>query len=462
MFRSKSNTLSPPLSLSMAILSQSSSNWMLSLKVVLITTSVLFMAMVLKLSVPIVMEFAISEIPSIWSFVMSWLRPPYLYVVINCIIITIVASSKLQQKVIDKPPPAVAAETKVNPVPIKVRADYAVAYGGVDVKNASVEVRPEFEYGYDANVVKGSEFDVYELEDDRLPEIETKTATTTLAIRAAQEMSGEELALSRSLWTPQLNSREYALSSSEKPTVSVRIGHRKAVKSSPEGGRTLRVAKPKRQETLESTWKTITEGRSMPLTRHLRKSDTWETHGRVAHLQEDHILIIICRCSDVDSHFGICLNNNFLICHCNGWLCSGGRTLRVAKPKRQETLESTWKTITEGRSMPLTRHLRKSDTWETHGRVAHLQEDHDQRMTKSETFNHTTTANSSPKQSSPGPMRLRREPSGSGKLRKEPSLSQDDLNRRVEAFINKFNEEMRLQRQESLNKYMEMINRGVH
>ncbi|CAL5405785.1 unnamed protein product [Camellia sinensis] len=358
----------------MAILSQSSSNWMLSLKVVLISTSVLFMAMVLKLSVPIVMEFTISEIPSVRSFVMSWLRPPYLYVVINCIIITIVASSKLQQKVVDKPPPAVAVETMVNPVPIKVREDYAVAYGGVDVKNASVEVRPEFEYGYDANVVKGSEFDVYELEDDRLPEIETKTATTTLAIRAAQEMSGEELALSRSLWTPQLNSREYALSSSEKPTVSVRIGHRKAVKSSPEGGRTLRVAKPKRQETLESTWKTITEGRSMPLTRHLRKSDTWETHGRVAHLQEDH----------------------------------------------------------------------------------------DQRMTKSETFNHTTTANSSPKQSSPGPMRLRREPSGSGKLRKEPSLSQDDLNRRVEAFINKFNEEMRLQRQESLNKYMEMINRGVH
>ncbi|KAI7980224.1 hypothetical protein LOK49_Contig180G00003 [Camellia lanceoleosa] len=36
---------------------------------------------------------------------------------------------------------------------------YAVAYGGVDVKNASVEVRPEFEYGYDANVVKSSEFD---------------------------------------------------------------------------------------------------------------------------------------------------------------------------------------------------------------------------------------------------------------------------------------------------------------
>ncbi|KAL7186368.1 hypothetical protein ACSBR2_028167 [Camellia fascicularis] len=390
----------------MAILSQSSSNWMLSLKVVLISTSVLFMAMVLKLSVPIVMEFAISEIPSIWSFVMSWLRPPYLYVVINCIIITIVASSKLQQKVVDKPPPAVAGETMVYPVPIKVREDYAVAYGGVDVKNASVEVRPEFEYEYDANVVKDSEFDVYELEDDRLPEIETKTATTTLAIRAAEEMSGEELALSRSLWTPQLNSREYAVSSSEKPTVSVRIGHRKAVKSSPEVKKT----------TTELVTKVLSQSAA----------------------QSPRSLWISLAC---------------------------GRTLRVSKPKRQETLESTWKTITEGRSMPLTRHLRKSDTWEAHGRVAHLQEDHDQRMTKSETFNHTTTtttANSSPKQSSPGPRRLRREPSGSWKLRKEPSLSQDDLNRRVEAFINKFNEEMRLQRQESLNKYMEMINRGVH
>ncbi|XP_059661558.1 uncharacterized protein LOC132307734 [Cornus florida] len=390
----------------MPILSQSSSNWMLSIKVVFLSTGVLSMAVILKLSVPVITEFAVSEVPSIWSFVVSWLRPPYLYLIINLIIITILASSKLQHKVDYSPP-----------VPINVigdvRTDFPVAYNhtytspevspefgygydanadgksaasGLDVygqldsemktsttttTNAldnntytSPEVSPEFGYGYDANAdVKSSAasgLDVYGQLDSKM---KTTTTTTTNALDKEMNESHDKLVVSMSSnTTSNKRSAEYSFST-EKPLVSARFGHRKTIKASPpEGGRTLGVAsKPKRNDTLEATWKTITDGRPMPLTRHLRKSDTWETPPSQA--------------------------------------------LHVTTPHHH--------------------------------------------MTKSETF---TANNNSPLSRS----------SGSGKLRKEPSPSQDELNRRVEAFINKFNEDMRLQRQESLNQFMEMINRGAH
>ncbi|CAK7350694.1 unnamed protein product [Dovyalis caffra] len=133
----------------------------------------------------------------------------------------------------------------------------------------------------------------------------------------------------------------------------------------------------------------------------------------------------------------------------------GGRALRVAKPKRHETLENTWKTITEGRAIPLTRHVKKSetfkDTWENQGSQLGTSQVDPHAVKKSQTFKDRTNYQMPPVNSS-----------SPGKLRKEPSLSQDDLNRRVEAFIKKFNEEMRLQRQESLNQYKEMISRGGH
>ncbi|CAH9059778.1 unnamed protein product [Cuscuta europaea] len=122
----------------------------------------------------------------------------------------------------------------------------------------------------------------------------------------------------------------------------------------------------------------------------------------------------------------------------------GGRGLRVARQKKQlETLESTWKTITEGRHAPLTRRLKKSDPLENHQNLsrgdAAIAADGD-------------ASGKRPVSRNPGMMILR----------KEPSLSQDELNRRVEAFIKKFNEEMRIQRQESLQQYKEMINRGAN
>ncbi|KAM7279749.1 hypothetical protein ACFE04_006883 [Oxalis oulophora] len=139
---------------------------------------------------------------------------------------------------------------------------------------------------------------------------------------------------------------------------------------------------------------------------------------------------------------------------------NGSKSLRVSKPKKTttaDTLESTWKTITDGRSLPLTRHLNKSDTWE-HVRSSNDETTPPKQMTKSETFNATADRGINPITASA--TRLRREPSL--KLKKDPSISQEDLNKRVEAFINKFNEEMKLQRQQSLMQYQEMLKRGAH
>nr|XP_016507432.1 PREDICTED: uncharacterized protein LOC107825110 [Nicotiana tabacum] len=361
----------------MAMLFQSSTNSMLSLKIFLISTTVLSAAIMLKLSAPAVTDFAVSEVPSIWNGVVSWLKPPYLYLVINCIIITIVASSKLQNKLDENSSPALAAVspenlTQFHPIKdVRPSTDYYSPVlhdlNGAVLKNQAVEARPMvYEYPtagvYDAKVEKVPEvFNPYAQVDARVSEKETSFNVNAFVAH------GDEVVISKSTRAPVMrqDSLDYSVVSgfsAEKPPASARFSHRKNVKSSPEGGKkTLKVSKPKRQDTLESTWKTITEGRAMPLTRHLRKSDTWETHG--------------------------------------------------------------------GRNNPP-----------------------QQKMKKCETFKDRNTGNSPLLTGSPG----------SGKLKKEPSLSQDELNRRVEAFIKKFNEDMRLQRQQSLQQYTEMINRGAH
>jgi hypothetical protein len=46
------------------------------------------------------------------------------------------------------------------------------------------------------------------------------------------------------------------------------------------------------------------------------------------------------------------------------WVPTGILALQVARPQ-EETLESTWKTITEGQGPQLARHLKMSDTSDT-------------------------------------------------------------------------------------------------
>lgn len=81
----------------------SATTWILCSKIVLISTGAISIAMAIKLTVPPVMAFAFCNVPAIWTALISWLKPPYIYFIVNGIIITIVASSRLSQlhKVVD-------------------------------------------------------------------------------------------------------------------------------------------------------------------------------------------------------------------------------------------------------------------------------------------------------------------------------------------------------------------------
>lgn len=47
------------------------------------------------------------------------------------------------------------------------------------------------------------------------------------------------------------------------------------------------------------------------------------------------------------------------------------------------------------------------------------------------------------------------------RLRRDPTIGIDEFNQQVEAFINKFNQDMRLQRQQSDQRFLDMIKRGL-
>jgi len=134
------------------------------------------------------------------------------------------------------------------------------------------------------------------------------------------------------------------------------------------------------------------------------------------------------------------------------------KSLGISRSKKKaETLEATWKAITEGRGLPLSRHLRKSETMETVHRVEATGAASHDSCSSSSVFRKSQTWNNARNRTD----NLPQGPELAVGLRKEPTPSQDELNRRVEAFIAKMNNDMKLQREQSLARYMEMVNRGA-
>ncbi|XP_076924788.1 uncharacterized protein LOC143587370 [Bidens hawaiensis] len=318
-------------------------SWILSVKLLLISVTIISIAVTTKLTVPLMFSFAVNGLPAIWSVVATWLKPPYLYVIINAIIITIAATTRFQhnhhQQSPNEPPPSDLTPVNYDIAPSEGDSDVGLETVAAGGSGAAV-------------VVDGNEGEVVTL-GSTWNEIQVQSVKPVKKVEPEFYFPVEE----------------------KQPVTSRFANNRKPVKANPEGARALRVLKPKKHETLETTWKMITDGRQLPLTRHLRKSDTFDDVNR-------------------------------------------------GHPSNDSTTTTTKSKVVK----------------------------------KSETFkDRTTYAN----QNDYPPPVTNLSPAASGKLKKDVSLGQDELNRRVEAFIKKFNDDMRLQRQESLKQYMEMVNGGA-
>ncbi|XP_068646996.1 uncharacterized protein [Aristolochia californica] len=287
-----------------------------------------------KLSIPYSFSLLLSALPRLWASLCGWLAPPYLYITVNFIIISIAASSTFQQKQKDK---------------------------------KSDEREGE-------NLQQQKKQGDYDAPSHQKPSSEIWSEISLLA-----------------------TSGENPSDSEEKPSAFVL--HEKADDTSTENWSDI-------------SYLTVCEKK--PPVSAVKESELWGQRAEESPVKPS--------IAPVDE-----------------------------KLEQHATLDATWTAITGSNAKP---RLEKSETWNArpsiveNNRLASARGE----LRKSETFNETSS-------DSPGSSYSR---GGVGIRARESQVIHDDLNRRVEAFIKKFNDEMRLQRQESYQYYMEMVNRGCN
>lgn len=198
----------------------SSGNLILSLKVAVISTCVLLVGVMLKLSVPLISDFVASDVPSFWNVMLQWLKPPYLYLVINGIIISIVASSKFQQKG-DHLSPEVPAVAPEKVVAGDVRTGYSLVYDHVgDLTDVSTT----------GNQGVYERIEQRKKAEDEMVEVGMKTM-----MDGGDEIGVVEMSVEPPQRTDSMEFSDSSEKEKDKPPFSSRFSHRKAVKASPEG-----------------------------------------------------------------------------------------------------------------------------------------------------------------------------------------------------------------------------------
>ncbi|KAF9588462.1 hypothetical protein IFM89_010221 [Coptis chinensis] len=251
----------------------------------------MFMAFILYLYVPVVFEIVVSGVPMLWTTLGLWFTPPYLYVVVNFIIIAIAASSRFQQKIegvskvvattktqndllrkasfeidtknsfeykmeLEAIEPEISGHVEVKGLKVKTKKklrelDVKTKKKPVKSKSAEFEARePEMYYGY---------IEVKKVEAAK----EKKKPMASKLEFEVNKMEGEDeyaSSMSRGMPMNRMDTVEIPMDSIHQQDS---FAHQAINNESPKAGKEQRSLETEANDTMEDTWKMIMESRKI-------------------------------------------------------------------------------------------------------------------------------------------------------------------------------------------------------